>query len=171
MKTTFIWFLLSTLMLSCNQNKTEIQEAPLEDDHSQKQAEAAQVEHDGEQISNDIWAPADTKSGSASSATLLYNPKITNLSGKVLEEHHLMKKYEYYLETDDGLLYALAIHSPPKEGINKTYNVTGVRLVPTAEKIRQLEREAENSLLPGQSIPKSPITDILYDVSFTLSVD
>lgn len=121
-------------------------------------------------LSKDLWAPDDPESGFATSRPLLYYPRITRLSGEVVERR-LMKRFSYYLVDRDGKIYALDTPTPPTDGLNRTYDATGVRLVASTLRQKQLDDELKESLLPGQKVPKSPIECILYDVTLTPVAD
>ncbi len=97
----------------------------------------------------------------------LYEPKITRLRGKIVERHDLAKMHKYYLVSDTGEFYALDKWVPANQVLNTECDVIGVSMVPTPRHAEQLVLEANSQMLPGQSIPESPIKGVLHDVSVT----
>lgn len=144
----------------------EVKDQPIE---TQESVETGHQECDV--LTKELWTSPDTKSGSATSASLLYYPRITKLKGRVVKRNTLAKRYAYYVVTNDGHTYALDIHSPPDSGIDLSYDVVGVRLEATPEHREKLERDARSTLLPGQTLPKSRIDAVLFDVALTVIHD
>lgn len=172
MKTSRILFcVVITAACGCAPDASQTVEGEVKDQPIETQESVETGHQVCDVLSEELWTSPGTKSGSATSASLLYYPRITKLKGKVVKKTNLAKKYAYYVLTNDGHTYALDIHSPPDSGIDLTYDVVGVRLEASPEHREKLERDARATLLPGQTLPKSRIDAVLFDVSLTVVRD
>jgi hypothetical protein len=137
---TVISFIFVTLGLGCDGEKKEPIEGSMPPGNSET---PDNIVHQNEDMLRTTDEPVP---GAATSRIRLEYPKITRVTGTVVKRRNLMKMYEYYMISQDGLIYALAIQDPPEGGLDKSYDAIGVRMVANAEYSRQLEQRAKESL-------------------------
>ncbi len=160
-KLTVISVIFVTLAMGCDGEKKERIEVSMPPGNSET---PDNIVHQNE----DMLRTADEPEPSAATSRIrLEYPRITRATGTVVKRRNLMKKYEYYMISQGGLIYALDIQDPPQGGLDKSYDAIGVRMVATAEYSRQLEQRAKESLLPGQTIPRNPVAGVLFDVTLS----
>lgn len=158
---TVIRVIFMTLAVGCDGEKKEPTEGSMAPGNSETRDNIL------DQNEEMLRTADDPELGAATSRIRLEYPRITRVTGTVVKRRNLLKMYEYYVISQDGLIYALAIQNPPQGGLDKSYDAIGVRMVATAEYSRLLEQRAKESLLPGQTIPRNPVEDVLFDVTLS----